>query len=1697
MANTVQLEAILKLTGVQIDRSVFTQISRATAGLPGALADTGRAATKANTGMRRLGRGVRDVKTELTNGERAARQFLQRMAQFAILLPTFATLNRALQGGVRFLVDFEAEIRKIQALDIDGLADSFGAIADQALKIGTEFGSTATEVVQGIRLFKQAGATIEEAFEQARVSTLAARTSTLDLAESQEFVVALTQIFGDQAGDLESALDKVVKVEDLAAAGAQDIAEAFRTGGNALAFATKSVDDTIGLIAALREQTRKSGREVGTFFKTLSTRITAAGEPQQAVRALGVEVKNLDGSLRPLIDVLGDLENAFNNLTEAEQANAAKSIAGVRQFESFLGVIKSFDRATELSAAASNADGAAKAKQAVIAESLEFQLTQLTTASQGLAQAIGDAGIGDVLKGAVGSARVLVGVATKLVQIFDKIGVSVAPLLAIGGIRLGRAVFGLGGFGGVGGGGAGGKGGKGGLPAIPGVQKTSQELIQMQTATDQATRGLQLFNQQLLIRKNGVRVLEDRPSARRLQTAVGRDDFKDRTRQRLSVEKSIQANNKWQAAIGDSRVQLLAFTAASIAAVPVLNGLTSAFDSIVPAAFEIGDNFRKAAGFGLQTGLQFGILGAKAGLVAGTLATLGSVISDTVDRQKEQSDAIKELVGLEFDEAKIQGAITDLSGSLGQIIAENLSSSLNEQEFGDVDVTGAFDKLLEDFESLGATGLDTGKLQRALFSDEGNRNIAKLNNELFANAEAAQELKDAYDENGDSTLSLAERSRILLRAFGVVDKQIDETTGLLKETFAPAFEDIKNFAEAASRFTTLNASLADARTLPENLAQGIDRLRVEAERADQAFLVAQKGFNDLRQSLLESEAPEAGIGPGRAISLLGEVRSAFAKEGDALVQELERINNSVLASERDFVSKVIAIEGDAKQAEIDRLTATQTLRQSILDREKELAQAQQAASLEAGRAADDFAIALIEFGGNAENALSSIEKLANLTEVEKAQIALQQSSVETAVRVERLRDELFNLQDEFSKVENAAEGTEGAFVRNELQLKMSAKQLEIENLQREGVINTIKGRIKVAQEEAKAAEEARKAEEKRLKLLQELEDATDSLNDALEESKQSFEEFADSRRADLADLEADAQSNLKSAQQETLDATENLANAFANLQGAILDFNGAVTEAEITTNLINRDIAILTGGISTFSGRLASLEAAFTDALGDANISLEQRIALERQLANETLAFLQEAESQITQAGLGIFGQSAEENAALQQGIDGLAFIAEKLGGSFENFLGLSGGELDSLSKELLNLPLEFRQQILDALSFLPDSASIGGFSVEQLEKAIGQIGAGVAPEVGLPSLEELTTQQVEQLQILQSLSQQEAALAFEQVKQAQEQVAIAEEQLEAAKILEERAREELGLVREGIAEEIAVLEAANQERIELTNRVIAADDRNTLKQIEREAKLFAEQNKVFGDVGKSIVDGITSVIGARLSQLEAAAAVGSLYAGYIPNFAGGNLTPSEAAGLLRAAQREKNAMPAGAGLAVANTSEAIIPMRKFGFVPNFQDGSPIAAGIDAVRGINETVVAAIARSVTQALSQLETGGSESTDEILERVVNTLESVRGELNDIALSNTAIQTQTASLTDTDTAASSPTTGENVSIQLDTNQNQTITVTGLDSLVDEIRDTISASADEQTTSQLDAITEQLEAVFTVLRERGLLSSFGQPG
>lgn len=1705
----VQIEAILRLTDVQINPRVFQQISRSVAGLPRPMIAFNQTVNQTvrtvnnlrssmnfrtgNTNIRNvtnnvqnLGRAANNVANQMNAAGSASRSFLQRMAQFAVLLPTFVTLNNAIQGSVKFLFEFDSILRDIVRTDPSQLADRMKEISDVALDSAIKFGKTGIEVLRTTKLFVQAGKSVEEAQQLTDLALKASAASTLDVVQSTEFLIATQEQFGLSGKALEDAIDGLIKVEDAAAVEAADLAEAFRTGGNSLAVFGKDINDAIGIVSALREQTRKSGREIGTFLKTLQTRIFAAGEARDAVEALGVQVVDIAGNTRPVLAVLNDLKKAFSSLSEEQQASAAKAIGGVRQFESLIATLNSLDRANLLSAESANASGTANAKFEITAQKLQFQLDQLIATGQQFAKALGDAGLEDTLKGVLKITTSLLEVFTKIVSAIGDIGGIITPLLALGGIRL-----------------------------LQGAGLINPNAI---NAFGQPQQGPPL--------PPHMRPSLARSAGRAVGNFVNDADYR---RQFLNSSRGLAL-----------------VAAASIAVSAGFNALESQVDKLGkgPVA-QAAKNLIDIGGTASSAALAFAPLGPQAMALAGTFTAIGVSIYNIVEAIQKEQKARTELSNTFKEEEKqrtiSQRAITESGKEFGQEIIQAFAGNLQDTGIGnDINeaISAAFAQIAKSqFKDMKIDGkkvnvtqenlrnsiLGNPKVIRQLIKD----NLGTLGDIADQSGKAAKDafsaLKQSVESGDIDTLKPAKTLDLFIKALGGGSKSYDRMTGSLVK-FSKSLEDVKAIEEIAN----LSASLLGLRREFELLQVSPDGLSDSLVRLQNELLITQESASIASESLerelnaavrgffiaAKEEADRSGASKDIDVSrFLGLITQPLEDIDSNDIKEIQNILSQVGPELQKASEEILNIIVKREQSRITLEEKSAKIREEREKRAKALYEETTKAASAAFEAGVLFNSELNKFGQNvSKSTLESIQGI-GLTDidqvlagtsdldqglqelivsifgsaVQKAQKDLTNVNVEYEAQLRILAAQLDEVNKNLNDV-NQAEEYAANFG------KKKSIELAIQNAEEKRLLDSVDKVVKLRDAERKAIEDSAEAEKQRIEDLDKLRKAASEFDKELKNVNQEFNDFIQQRLSDLLSKEADAQQELKQAQEDVLSSTSQLSDSYLALIQAQLDYNGVIAEAQIKSNSLANDIAKLTGNVDMFNDQLSSITNVFEEVLNKSNITLQKRIELERQLAEETLSFLQQAKDQIVSAGIGIFGQSAQENTALGQGITGLQLVADKLGGSFEAFLNLSQTDLQSVSQTLLALPQEFRQQILDALSFLPSTTNVGGFSIDQLREAIGQVGAGVAPEEGLPSIEELNTRQVEQLTKLQELALQDAQLQFTQVISAQEQLAVAQEALDSAQIMQERAEQGVLEVRDAIIEESAILDQANIERMELLNAVIEADDRNTLDMIQKEAEAFAEQNSVFREVGNNIIQGISSAVNARLAVIEASATVGNNATGYIPNFAGGNISPKEAAGLLRAASREKRAMPAGAGLAIANTSEAIIPMRNKGFIPNFQEGnfgSSISAGISAVKQVNETVVAAIARSVTQSLSNI--GDGVENNELLSEIVSQLRDLNDTLVQVNESNTQIQTNTNSVPSNTNAIGS---SNQVRITLEANQNSVVNITGLESLRDQISQAVRQTAIEQVDEQLTGLLTELDNILVSLQERGLISSFGQP-
>ena len=469
-------------------------------------------------------------------------------------------------------------------------------------------------------------------------------------------------------------------------------------------------------------------------------------------------------------------------------------------------------------------------------------------------------------------------------------------------------------------------------------------------------------------------------------------------------------------------------------------------------------------------------------------------------------------------------------------------------------------------------------------------------------------------------------------------------------------------------------------------------------------------------------------------------------------------------------------------------------------------------------------------------------------------------------------------------------------------------------------------------------------------------DATRKVDLALQEGGLSIEEFK-SQAVELRSALVDADDAFIDAQQAITDSSNGISIALANAAAAQADYNLGIIEA-------NRENLTAVGGFQTYRDELSFLTDAFNQQISTLRQvgSTEQQIAqLRIQLAQQQLSIFEQQISNVRQNARQLLTQDSAGLQFFQAGAAAslAADLAAKAGITPDG--DVTNAQQDELARAILSLPLEIRQDLDKAFSNAPPGQTAGDFGLGQLEtiilSALGGRGANT------PDLLTLEQQAAQQRIIIAENSTSQLESTRTATIAAFDQLATAQESLLETKANKELAQLQLSALEIGFSQQNSIMDIV-ADRVARNTTIIETESQ---KQIEEMKKL-----------GQTIEIGLAG-IGERSGQSGIFDSAGNL----IQSAAGGTLTGSEVAGLLRAASREKSAMPGGAGLGVFNTSETILTkaqinrLRSGPRTPNAINGTGVIAS-DEVVGLLRDISTRVGELRQKGITQQITVGIEN-----------------------------------------------------------------------------------------------------------------------
>ena len=322
------------------------------------------------------------IEKDLSKMGKLAKTGLKTVATAVSAVST--ALGGAAAAAVKVGVSFESEMSKVSAIS-GATGDDLQKLTDKAKEMGAKTKFSASESAQAMEYMAMAGWKTQDMLSGIEGIMDLAAASGEDLATTSDIVTDALTAMGLAASDSTHFANVLAAASSNANTNVSMMGETFKYAApvaGALGYNIEDLSQAIGLMA----NSGIKGTQAGTALRSVLTRL--AKPPKEASAALDkydISMKNADGSMKTLMQVMENMRDSLQGLPADEQAAAAAAIGGQEAMSGLLAIVNAsesdFDK---LASAIKNADGTAANMSETMQDNLEGAVTILKSSLEGL-----------------------------------------------------------------------------------------------------------------------------------------------------------------------------------------------------------------------------------------------------------------------------------------------------------------------------------------------------------------------------------------------------------------------------------------------------------------------------------------------------------------------------------------------------------------------------------------------------------------------------------------------------------------------------------------------------------------------------------------------------------------------------------------------------------------------------------------------------------------------------------------------------------------------------------------------------------------------------------------------------------------------------------------------------------------------------------------------------------------------------------------------------------------------------------------------------------------------------------------------------------------------------------------------------------------------------------------------------------------
>lgn len=346
--------------------------------------------TKRQQEMARAAEQAQKAQASLQKTMRQIDQNKQNRANLRGQMLDAAALAYAMGRPVKVAADFEQAMARVAAVS-NSTDEQLAELTKTARHLGATTVFTASQAAEGMQYLAMAGFDTERIMSAMPGVLGLAEAAGADLGRTSDIASDILSGFGIEAEQMGRVSDVLAKAMTSSNTTLETLGDTMKYVGPIAREAGMGLEEAAAM-AGLLGNVGIKGSEAGTAMRAMLLRLAApTGAAADTLAGLGIEVTDLDGNVRNMVELMGEMAQATEQMGSGERLAVLKDIFGERPAAALAELMaqEGAGGITKYLEVINNADGAVEAMSERMRNTASGSMKQLASATEAVQISIG------------------------------------------------------------------------------------------------------------------------------------------------------------------------------------------------------------------------------------------------------------------------------------------------------------------------------------------------------------------------------------------------------------------------------------------------------------------------------------------------------------------------------------------------------------------------------------------------------------------------------------------------------------------------------------------------------------------------------------------------------------------------------------------------------------------------------------------------------------------------------------------------------------------------------------------------------------------------------------------------------------------------------------------------------------------------------------------------------------------------------------------------------------------------------------------------------------------------------------------------------------------------------------------------------------------------------------------------------------